>query len=115
MFAKLLTLIIIAGLTALALLLTRQAQIDTVHDITKLHHRIQQQRHAAWSLRNEIANACRPSVIEKLRALTPDQWVDLTTPQKFPNQGQQTQKNQISTPLAIPESPSLNEELSHGG
>ena len=115
MFAKLLTLIIIAGLTALALLLTRQAQIDTVHDITQLHHRIQQQRHAAWSLRNEIANACRPSVIEKLRALTPNQWVDLTTPQRHSDQGQQTLEHPPPKPQAIPEALSLNEELSHGG
>lgn len=111
MFAKLLTLIIVAGLTALALLLTRQEQIDTVHEITQLHHRIQQQRHAVWSLRNEIAQACRPSVIEKLRAFVPDMWVDLAIPQHF----QQPLMNHEPPPLSIPQSPLTDDEPRHGG
>ncbi len=107
MFAKLLTLIIIAGLTALALLLTRQEQIDTVHEMTRLHHRLQEQRHAVWSLRNEIANACRPSVIEKLRSMAPDQWVEMALPQ---TSTQDHQQNSMK-----PDSEHVEEELRYGG
>ena len=111
MFAKLLTLIIVAGLTALALLLTRQEQIDTVHDITQLHHRIQQQRHAVWSIRNEIARACRPSVIEKFRAQAPDLWVDLSIPQPL----LPPLMNQEAGPVYTPPVPLDDGEPSHGG
>lgn len=63
MFAKLLFIIVVAGAVFCALLVIRQHRIDTVHDMSVIHQRLQRHERTLWELRSEIAKRCRPSQV----------------------------------------------------
>ncbi len=75
MFPKLLFIILVAGATAGALLVNRQHRIDTAHEISSLHQRLQAQEQTLWRLQSDLAHRTRPEQIRKAKDSLGGSWV----------------------------------------
>ena len=77
MFAKLLLIIVAVGAVACALLVIRQQRIDTFHEITQAHLRLQEHERTLWQMRAEIAERCRPSQVRLAMDELGLEWIPL--------------------------------------
>lgn len=74
MFWKLLTIIIVTGLVAAAMLVSRQERVDTVHAISRTHASIVSNRDTLWLLRARIAQRCKVAALREQLAAIDAQW-----------------------------------------
>jgi hypothetical protein len=80
MIAKLLTVILVAFLTAASLLVMRQHRLDAEHEILRTRQKADEARQALWELRNRIAHECRPEAIRRMMRELPEQWRSIPDP-----------------------------------
>ncbi len=77
MFGKLLAIVVVLAVMALALLVERQRRYETTLEIARTHSRILEQERAIARLRAEVARRIRPGEVRlALRAISGD-WVPL--------------------------------------
>ena len=86
MFGKLLLIIVASGLTAAALLVTRQQRIDTAHELSVTHQRMLQLQRSLWKLQSQIAWRCRPEEVKRMMDGLPEQWTAIPDPQSLEEQ-----------------------------
>jgi hypothetical protein len=86
MLAKLMIIIVAAGITASALLVARQRQIELVHDMTKVHARVLDHRRALWQLHLDVAQRCRPDRVRDVAERIEIEWIPIPHEPVFPNQ-----------------------------
>ncbi|MHC5022649.1 MAG: hypothetical protein ACYTGG_01890 [Planctomycetota bacterium] len=79
LFLKLLVSILAAGVIATCLLVIRQRQIDTVHEIARVHARLGQQERMLWDFQVQIARRCQPDLIRDSIGRLGNAWVPLPT------------------------------------
>ena len=80
MFAKLLTIIIVATCSALALLGLRQQRLLVVHEMVDTHRLLMEQRRTVWTTRQRIAEACRAPALKAWLAEDPTRWLAINRP-----------------------------------
>ncbi|MBX3354302.1 MAG: hypothetical protein KF724_01235 [Phycisphaeraceae bacterium] len=61
MFGKLLAIVLVLAIMALALLVERQKRYETMLEISRTHARIIEQERGIWRLRAEVARRIRPN------------------------------------------------------
>lgn len=77
MFGKLLAIVVVLAVMALALLVERQRRYETTLEIAQTHRRILEQERAMARLRAEVARRIRPAEVRlALKAVAGD-WVPL--------------------------------------
>ena len=74
MFAKLTMLILGLGVLAAMLLVNRQRRYEIVNETVRLHVRLEQVQRAIQERRVRVAEATRPSEIERLRDRLAIEW-----------------------------------------
>ena len=77
MLAKLMTIIVAAGITASALLVARQRQIEFVHEMTMVHARVLEHRRALWQLHLDVAQHCRPDRVRVVAERLDVEWTPI--------------------------------------
>jgi hypothetical protein len=77
LFAKLLLSIVAAGVIAAGLLVIRQRQIDTVHEISLIHDRLREREQTLWTFQVQIARRCRPDQVQQAIARLGGSWEPL--------------------------------------
>jgi len=80
MFGKLLLVILIAALTAVALLILRQQRIETAHEMSVVHQQMLEHERVLWELQCEIARLCRPEEVRRLMQSLQEQWTTIPDP-----------------------------------
>ncbi|MBM43813.1 MAG: hypothetical protein CMJ36_02215 [Phycisphaerae bacterium] len=80
MFAKLMAIILVAGATALALLASRQSQIESINAMTSAHRTMLTQRRMVWQLRRQLAESLGSERLRELIAQDEDEWARITRP-----------------------------------
>lgn len=80
MLGKLLIIILVVGATASALLVNRQKRIETFHEMSQVHRRLQNHEYNLWKLRMQIAGRCRPSQVRMLVDRMGGQWIPIPAP-----------------------------------
>lgn len=63
MRSRLLVTVLAMAVTGLALLALRQQRIASVHEMSRLHHQLDQHRMHLWRLRAQVSAASRPSLV----------------------------------------------------
>ena len=99
MFAKLLLIILSAGVTGIVLLMLRHQRIDEAHAMSRAHQRAIEQERTLWSLRTEIAERCRPEEIRRLVIEDEDAWRSIPVP------------SSVAPPVTIPVGTALRSTL----
>ena len=80
MFAKLLLIIVVMGVTSCVLLVNRQQRIDTAHDTARLHQEILRQQQRGWELRRDIAVESQPDRVRAAVGEIGGHWVPIVMP-----------------------------------
>jgi len=80
MFAKLMAIILVAAATALALLASRQTQIETINAMTGAHRNMLSQRRVVWRIRCQLAENLGSDQLRKLIAEDEEDWARITRP-----------------------------------
>jgi len=65
MFTKTLAMIVFATAIAVMLLGYRQERLATMHEMTRLHARLNQSRHSMWDMQVRIADRIEPPKLAK--------------------------------------------------
>lgn len=74
MFGKLLAIILVLAVMALALLVERQKRYETMLAISRTHAAIIEQERAIWRLRAEVARRVRPDEVRLALQSVPGEW-----------------------------------------
>lgn len=74
MFGKLLAIVVVLGVMALALLVERQRRYETMLEISRTHARIIEQERAIWRLRADVARRVRPADVRMALRKLPGEW-----------------------------------------
>jgi len=61
MFAKLIAIIVFATVLGAVVLGLRQHRLETMHEMTRQHQRVDDMRQALWQLQDRIAEDCQPA------------------------------------------------------
>jgi hypothetical protein len=79
MFLKTAVIILTLCATALCLVVLRQQRIDTVHEMSLVHRRLNGHEAALWKLRDRIAGECRPQRIRQRLDESGIEWAPIPT------------------------------------
>lgn len=77
MFGKLLAIILVLAVMAMALLVERQKRYETMLEISRTHARILEQERAVWRFRADVAKRIRPSEVRQALARVPGEWMPM--------------------------------------
>lgn len=77
MFGKLLAIVVILGVLALALLVERQRRYETTLEISRTHTRILEQERALARLRADAARRVQPAQVRMALQALPGEWVPM--------------------------------------
>ena len=84
MFAKLLALILVVGVTATVLLVVRQQRLETAHEMSLIHQRLISQERTLWELRAAIGERCRSDDVRRMMDAAALEWDAITGQQAAP-------------------------------
>lgn len=77
MFGKLLAIIVVLAVMALALLVERQKRYETMLEVSRTHARILEQERGIWRLRSEVARKIRPEHLRQALHALATEWQPL--------------------------------------
>ncbi|MBM4112109.1 MAG: hypothetical protein FJ253_01860 [Phycisphaerae bacterium] len=77
MFGKLLAIVVVLAVMALALLVERQRRTETMLEISRTHSRILEQERSIARLRAEVARRIRPGDVRVALRTVAGEWVPL--------------------------------------
>lgn len=77
MFGKLLAIVVVLAVMALALLVERQRRYETTLEIARTHARILEQERALARLRAEVARRIRPAEVRTALRSVAGEWIPL--------------------------------------
>lgn len=74
MFGKLLAIILVLAVMALALLVERQKRYESMLEIARTHARILEQERAIWRYRADVARRIRPGEVRQALSQVAGEW-----------------------------------------
>ncbi len=80
MFAKLMSIILVAAATSLAVLACRQSRIETINAMTGAHRNMLSQRRVVWQIRCQLAETLGSDQLRMLIAEDEEDWARITRP-----------------------------------
>jgi len=77
MFGKLLAIIVVLAVMALALLVERQKRYETMLEVSRTHTRILEQERAIWRFRADVAQRIRPAEVREALSKVAGTWMPM--------------------------------------